>query len=92
MISLDSFGAISYYRVVVGSHNKVRGSKYIIRGRKADGGEVFYTGRAGQEFIGPRSEAFGYEIREGAHRRATDLNRMVKLHGVWFIVQANVAA
>jgi hypothetical protein len=60
---------------------------YIIRGRHANGtGEVFYTGRAGQEWVNPdRREAFtGYSL-EGARRKARCLNEYCALHGYWFV-------
>ena len=47
----------------------------------------YYTGRAGQGFVAPfLSEAFRYHSREGANRKAMDLNAMSAVHGWRFLV------
>lgn len=55
-------------------------------GRTAEGSTVWYTGKAGSEFIStnPRDAFKGYGV-EGARRCATNLNRMTAMHGVYFV-------
>ena len=56
-----------------------------VMGRTAEGGTVWYTGRAGAAFISANeSEAFRYSI-EGARRRALNLNRGTAMHGIRFV-------
>ncbi len=57
-----------------------------IVGRDANGNTVWYTGKAGSEFIStePRHAFMGYSL-EGARNRAKQLNRMCDVHGVWFV-------
>jgi hypothetical protein len=58
----------------------------LVRGVKADGTEVFYTGRAGDGFVSPdRADAFyGYTL-EGARRQAAVLNQGTGIHGIRFV-------
>ena len=59
---------------------------YIVRGVTREGSEVFYTGKAGPQFISPiRGASFGYVSQLQARNRATNLNQMTLIHGVWFI-------
>ena len=61
-------------------------STYILRGLDGNGRELFYTGRVGDGWVSPhRAEAFTYETLERARYRATFFNRMVDVHGVWFL-------
>jgi len=61
---------------------------YIVRSLKSDGTEVFYTGRAGDGFIGQRGEAFAYSTQDAARAKASNLNRYTALHGYYFIAMA----
>lgn len=59
---------------------------YILRGRKANGDTVYYTGKAGAGFIHESLlSAFSWAGQEGARRRAMNLNQMTAIHGVHFI-------
>lgn len=59
---------------------------YLIRGLRADGAEVWYTGRAGDGWVsGDKREAFACLTLEGARARALNFNRMTALHGVRFV-------
>jgi len=62
-------------------------------GRTAQGGTVWYTGKAGDAFVSVNAaDAFrGYSL-EGARRRAALLNRGAELHGIWFIACTGDAA
>jgi len=61
---------------------------YILRARDHNGGEFFYTGRAGADWVSAdRAEAFGGMSLEGARNRAVRFNQHETLHGLWFIVQ-----
>jgi hypothetical protein len=63
------------------------GSRYVpIVGRRSDGSTVWYTGRSGQAFVSENAcDAFlGYSL-EGARAKATRLNVMTPLHGIWFV-------
>ncbi len=63
-------------------------TNYIVRGLDGNGGEVFYTGRAGEGWVSPsRAEAFGYS-KEGAQRKALSFNRNTELHGLRFVAVA----
>jgi hypothetical protein len=55
-------------------------------GRTADGSTVWYTGKAGAEFISanPKDAFMGYSL-DGARNCAMRLNRMTALHGVYFV-------
>lgn len=57
-----------------------------IRGTTAQGEVVWFTGRAGAQFVSPNeAEAFaGYSL-EGARRKAMQLNRATALHGICFV-------
>lgn len=57
----------------------------VLRGLDAAGTEVWYTGRAGQDFISTkRNDAFTGFNREGATQKAIVLNRGSSIHGVRF--------
>lgn len=59
---------------------------FIVRGLSTDGGEVFYTGRAGNGWVSnDRNEAFVYTSQDEARRKALNFNRMEPLHGFRFI-------
>jgi hypothetical protein len=59
---------------------------FLVRGLKADGTEVFYTGRAGEGWVSTsRSDGFAYATIEVARNKATGFNRMMTVHGVRFI-------
>ncbi len=51
-----------------------------------DGDRVWYTGKAGEGFVSanPQDAFLGYSL-EGARNRAKNLNRMVGIHGIWFV-------
>jgi len=46
-----------------------------------------YTGRAGEGWVGDRTEAFTYS-KEGAERKAALFNQATCLHGLTFKVEA----
>lgn len=59
---------------------------FIIRGITNEGKEVFYTGKAGEWFANPiKGEAFTYETKEAAQRKAVMFNHNTFLHGIHFI-------
>lgn len=47
-------------------------------------GGQFYTGRAGQDFVG--SDAFLYTVKEAAERKAAGFNKFSGLHRFTFTV------
>ena len=55
-------------------------------GRTADGKTVWYTGKAGSEFVSsdPKAAFKGYSV-DNARRRALQLNRMTPMHGIYFV-------
>ena len=60
---------------------------YIVRGLSSLGEEVFYTGKAGKDFVSIQlCDAFTYSSIHGARLRATMLNNGHLIHGYWFIV------
>ena len=59
---------------------------FVLRGLDTNGGEFFYTGRAGQRWVSPNiDEAFTYTSLEGARNAALRHNRWTELHGLRFI-------
>ncbi len=52
----------------------------------ANDGKAFYTGRAGDGWLGDKAEAFTYS-REGAERKAAMFNENSRLHGYTFKVE-----
>jgi hypothetical protein len=67
-------------------------ARFLVRGLDNDGREAFYTGRAGDGWLGAKAEAFGYQTLDGARNRATGLNRHSELHGWRFIAVPAEAA
>lgn len=62
------------------------GQRYPVMGRGADGETVWYTGRAGKEFVShDPKDAFTYGAIEGARNRAKSLNVGAPIHGIWFV-------
>jgi len=57
-----------------------------IVGRTAEGGTLWYTGRAGEGFVStnPKEAFLGYSL-EGARNCAARLNRMTPVHGIRFV-------
>jgi hypothetical protein len=55
-------------------------------GRTAEGSTVWYTGKAGEQFISadPHEAFMGYSL-DGARNRAKNLNRMTPMHGIYFV-------
>lgn len=63
-------------------------SRYVLTtGWRKDGPPLFYTGRGGDGWIGPKAEAFTYGHAE-AKRKAELLNRMSAIHGFTFWTEA----
>lgn len=61
-------------------------NKYLVRAIDTDGNISFYNGKAGSAWITPiRQEAFGYDSREAAQRKAKLFNEMTPVHGLRFI-------
>jgi hypothetical protein len=61
-------------------------TKYILRGVNSDGGEFFYTGKAGDGWVSEdRNEAFDYRTEEVANDKAMTLNQFCPVHGYWFM-------
>lgn len=60
---------------------------YILRALTKNSEERFYTGRAGQSnwVSADRGEAFTYSSQNVARTKAKNFNRMVAIHGIWFI-------
>jgi hypothetical protein len=59
--------------------------QYIVMGRTAEGETLYYTGKAGKEFVSASlHDAFSYYSIEGARRRATTLNQGTDMHGIRF--------
>lgn len=59
----------------------------VTTGKNKGAAPLFYTGRAGEGWLGPRSEAF--TMGEGeAKRKAEIFNRMTAAHGFTFWVVA----
>jgi hypothetical protein len=59
---------------------------YILRAKDKEGTTMFYTGKAGMEWLSLyESNAFGYPTRELAQERAKRFNRMEPVHGYWFL-------
>lgn len=66
---------------------------FILRGVTGGGAEVFYTGRAGEYWTSDvRADAFDYSSLEWARTKAKNFNRMVDIHGVWFVAVPMVEA
>lgn len=58
---------------------------YAVKGVDAHGKQVWYTGRAGDQFISyDRNDAYLGFSAEGASHKATVLNRGTAFHGVRF--------
>lgn len=63
--------------------------QYPVVGRREDGSTVFYTGKAGQEFISQNaSKAVAYLYLHEAQRRALMLNKMQ--FGIRFFAAQNL--
>jgi hypothetical protein len=63
---------------------------FFVVGRTAEGNTVYYTGKAGKDFISPQMcDAFEYSSIDRARHRASLLNQGTDLHGVRFIVPAS---
>lgn len=60
---------------------------YKVRGRRASGSVLWYTGRAGEAFVSDdEAQAFTYDALSVAEWRASNLNQWSALHGVHFSV------
>lgn len=59
---------------------------HLVRGVRETGEEVWYTGRAGEQFVSTeRCDAYeGFDLH-GARRKAAALNRMTMVHGIHFM-------
>jgi hypothetical protein len=61
---------------------------YILRALDKEGNVMFYTGKAGMDWLSPyKYEAFEFAAKMVANRKATNFNRMEPVHGYWFIPQ-----
>lgn len=64
-------------------------NSYYLRALDKDGKEFFYTGKAGAGWVvshdTDRAEAFRYQTKEAAQRKAATFNRMTEIHGLRFI-------
>jgi hypothetical protein len=59
-------------------------------GRREDGSTVWYTGKAGQEFVSENpADAWTYPTVESARRRAFNLNHGTSIHGIRFVAAVN---
>jgi hypothetical protein len=59
---------------------------FAVQGITKDGDLVWYSGKAGAEFVCKQfADAFKGYNKAGAQRKADELNRMTALHGVRFI-------
>jgi hypothetical protein len=66
--------------------------EYILRGLNANGGEFFYTGKAGSGWVSKdKKEAFGYWTEQMARGKAMSFNQFCPLHGLWFVAMATDA-
>jgi hypothetical protein len=66
---------------------------YILRALDKEGNIMFYTGKAGMDWLSSyRYEAFEYETLEAAFLKSTNFNRMEPVHGYWFVIQTLVNA
>ena len=64
-------------------------NNYYLRALDQNGSESYYTGKAGKNWISiNRDDAFLYQSKEAAQRKATAFNRMTEIHGLRFIVLA----
>ena len=60
--------------------------KYIVRAVDVNGSISFYNGKAGDAWLTDvRADAFGYQTREAAQRKAKLFNEMTGIHGQRFI-------
>ena len=60
-------------------------TQFPVVGRRDDGSIVFYSGKAGQDFITTNArEAFGYFEYQAASARAHMLNKGSRIHGIHF--------
>ena len=64
---------------------------YLLRALDANGVEGFYTGRAGQGFVGTLADAWTYEVLASARRQAGQFNGFTELHGWRFNVVEQTA-
>lgn len=61
-------------------------NSYYLRAIDAYGNESFYNGKAGPQWLTKnRGEAFLYQTKEAAQRKAIMFNRAIELHGLRFI-------
>lgn len=61
----------------------------ILYGKTRKGEHVFYTGRAGEQFVSPTvAESFAFGSRNSAELKRAILNRYTALHGIHFSVEA----
>jgi hypothetical protein len=59
---------------------------YILRALDKEGNVMFYTGKAGMDWLSPyKYEAFEYATKKAAGWKATHFNRMEPIHGYWFV-------
>ncbi len=64
---------------------------FVVRGVNVIGFESYYTGKAGEQFVGPAIDnAFAYDSIKSAHRKASMLNQMSLVHGWRFMVVSRV--
>lgn len=70
---------------------KTTAADFILRGVTKNGTEMFFTGKAGAEWVSAdRGAAFTFGI-EGARRSALLFNSRIALHGIWFVAIPAVA-
>jgi hypothetical protein len=67
-------------------------TRFVVQGVTNEGAEVYYTGKAGQEFVtSARGESFGYTTAAQAENRVRNLNRMSEVHGIRFVCASYAA-
>jgi hypothetical protein len=61
---------------------------YILRALDKEGNVMFYTGKAGMNWLSCyKYEAFEFAAKMAANRKAINFNKMEPVHGYWFIAQ-----
>ena len=65
--------------------------KYILRAMDREGNVMFYTGKAGMDWLSfEKANAFTWHTKNAAGWKAKHFNKMEPVHGYWFIPIATV--